>query len=221
MLCYIAALDMASGHFHDARTALEQALALALNSVDRSAQYIALNELANLHLAQSQWPAAHRHYEEALALAQAVGDRRWQGGLHGNLGVIERLLGRPGNAMAHFTSAATMARELGDRQWGGTLAATSDCCCTRPEITSQRVSNWTQHWGCRGKWAIDDWRRRRYVTFGLVTGALGDLDAALGFHTSRSLRHMRSATPSSKASSAATEPCCAPIWDVRTRRTRR
>ncbi len=118
-LVRLGVLRARRGHLESAKTALQQAHALARQHADGKLECAALNGLGTMAFEQGQLGSAQQHYEAALALARRRVDRRWLGSLLGNLANLHANRGELSTASQLSEEALTHLQALGDRQREG------------------------------------------------------------------------------------------------------
>jgi DNA-binding SARP family transcriptional activator/tetratricopeptide (TPR) repeat protein len=110
----LGVLASGRGDHAEARTQLEQSLALATADHDPVARAAALNNLALALRAEGELDRALELTEEALALCIAVGDRHREAALENNAADLLQALGRRDEAMARLKSAVATFAEIGE-----------------------------------------------------------------------------------------------------------
>jgi tetratricopeptide (TPR) repeat protein len=103
------------GHYHDAETLHQQALATADAAGDQAGQLNALIGLGDIHRMQGRHTQAADHYQQALQLARDTGHPVGELRALNGLGWIHRLQGRQGQAADHHRQALQLARSTGHR----------------------------------------------------------------------------------------------------------
>ena len=107
---------LTKGHWNEAATLGQAALAAARTARDRHGQAWTLNQLGVVQWRTGDYPAAVASLTRALQLARDLGDRRGQAWALHHLGVVQRRTGDYPAAVASLTRALQLARDLGDRQ---------------------------------------------------------------------------------------------------------
>ena len=125
---YMALSGLAILHFQQsrweaARTAYEEALAIAEALSDRRWQGGVWGNLGMVARSQGRHEDARRHWQTGLLFAEDVGDRQWAGNTHCNLGLLLHELGESDSGRVHLAQALQLARAIG--HWR--LEATSLC----------------------------------------------------------------------------------------------
>ena len=104
------------GHWNEAATLGQAALAAARTAGDRQGQAWALNQLGVVQELTGDYPAAAASLTQALQLFRDLGDRRGQAWALNQLGVVQRRTGDYPAATASLTRALQLFRDLGDRR---------------------------------------------------------------------------------------------------------
>lgn len=102
------------GHFHECRTALEQALPCADLAMDRRMTSSLRNCMGLVDIYQGRFPQAHTWFTEALRHSCSEDDLRDRARAIAGTGITESILGSTEAAMAHLSEAAELAARLGD-----------------------------------------------------------------------------------------------------------
>jgi tetratricopeptide (TPR) repeat protein/transcriptional regulator with XRE-family HTH domain len=103
------------GHYRDALTLHEQAVAAARATSDRAGQMAALTGLGDARRMQGRYEHATDHLERALAIARDIGDRVGELAALTSLGKVYGAQSIHEPAIDHFGQALQLAREVGDR----------------------------------------------------------------------------------------------------------
>jgi tetratricopeptide (TPR) repeat protein len=104
------------GHWREAVTLGQAALAAARTIGDRLGQAWALTQLGIVQERTGDYPAAAASLTRALQLFHDLGDRRGQACAVNQLGIVHWLTGDYPAAIASLTQALQLFRDLGDRQ---------------------------------------------------------------------------------------------------------
>ena len=131
------------GHWNEAVTLGQAALAAARMACDRHGQAWTLNQLGLVQWLTGDYPAATASLTEALQLFRDLGDRRGQACALHDLGVVQQLTGDYPAATASLTQALQLFRDLGDRRgqpWtldglGVVQQLTGDCPAAAASLT--------------------------------------------------------------------------------------
>ena len=108
-----------TGHYQQAITYHEQAIAVARQVEDRSGEGRNLGSLALNYTALGQTARAIDYLEQALAIAREIGDRSGEGRHLGSLALNYSALGQTARAIDYLEQALAIAREIGDRSGEG------------------------------------------------------------------------------------------------------
>ena len=103
------------GHWNEAVTLGQAALAAACTAGDRPGQAWALTELGMMQERTGNYQAAALSLGRALQLFGDLGDRRGQAWAHNQLGIVQLVTGDYSAATASLTQALELSRDLGDR----------------------------------------------------------------------------------------------------------
>ena len=106
---------LTEGHWNEAASLGQAALAAARTAGDRQGQACALTQLGTVQELTGDYPAATASLTQALQLFRDLGDRRGQACALNQLGVVQRLTGDYPAATASLTQALQLFRDLGDR----------------------------------------------------------------------------------------------------------
>jgi tetratricopeptide (TPR) repeat protein len=131
------------GHWNEAVTLGQAALAAARTACDRHGQAWTLNQLGLVQWLTGDYPAATASLTQALQLFRDLGDQRGQPWTLDGLGVVQQLTGDCPAAAASLTQALQLARDLGDRRgqaWslrdlGVVQQRTGDCPAAAASLT--------------------------------------------------------------------------------------
>jgi tetratricopeptide (TPR) repeat protein len=104
------------GHWNEAASLGQAALAAARTAGDRKGQTCTLIQLGTVHELTWDYPAATASLTRALELFGDLGDRQGQAWALNQLGVVQRLTGDSPAATASLTQALELSRQLGDLQ---------------------------------------------------------------------------------------------------------
>ncbi len=104
------------GHWNEAASLGQAALAAALTDGDRQGQACALTQLGTVQELTGDYPAATASLTRALELSRDLGDRRGQAWALHDLGEVQQLTGDYLAATASLTRALELFRDLGDRR---------------------------------------------------------------------------------------------------------
>ena len=104
------------GHWNEAVTLGQAALAAACDARDRHGQAWTLNQLGVAQWLTGDYPAATANLTQALELFRDLGHRRGQACALHDLGVVQWRIGDYPAATASSTQALELFRDLGDRQ---------------------------------------------------------------------------------------------------------
>ena len=107
---------LTEGHWNEAVTLGQAALAAARAADDRQGQAWALTQLGIVQELTGGYPAATASLTQALQLSRDLGDRRGQSCALNQLGIVQWLTGDHPAATASLTQALQLSRDLGDRQ---------------------------------------------------------------------------------------------------------
>ncbi len=107
---------LAEGHWNEAASLGQAALAAARTAGDRRGQACVLNQLGTVQDLTGDYPAATASQTQALQLSRDLGDRRGQAWALNQLGTVQRLTGEYPAAAASLTQALQLSRDLGDRR---------------------------------------------------------------------------------------------------------
>jgi len=105
----------ALGHYREAITAHEQALAIDREAKDRLNEGADLGNLGLCYSNLGQTAKAIDYHEQALTISREVGDRAGEGATLGNLGLCYSNLGQTANAIEYHEQALAIFREVGNR----------------------------------------------------------------------------------------------------------
>ena len=103
------------GHWNEAVTLGQAALAAARTIGDRHGQALALEGLGEVQQRTGDYPAAAASLAQALQLSRDLGDRHGQAWALNQLGVVQWLTGDYPAAAASLARALQLSRDLGDR----------------------------------------------------------------------------------------------------------
>ncbi len=112
----VGQICMAMGRYGEARTHLEESLAIGREIGDRQRVAAALQPLGGVLTGQGDLPGARRCYDEAIVLAQAIGNRRDIATALNNRAQLHRLEGELDAAQSRFEQVLALVRELGDHE---------------------------------------------------------------------------------------------------------
>ena len=98
----------------EARTHLQDALAVHREVGNRRNEGVVLGSLGILHLEQGRMEEAHTHLQDALAVHREVGNRHFEGYVLGRLARVHALQGALLLATTLLDRGETLAREVGD-----------------------------------------------------------------------------------------------------------
>ena len=104
------------GQFSQAITIHEQALAMARQDGNRSAEEAHLGSLGSCYYELGQVTRAIELYEQALVIDREIGDRRGEGTDLGNLANCYDAIGQITQAIEAYEQALAIAREVGDQE---------------------------------------------------------------------------------------------------------
>ena len=104
------------GHWNEAASLGQAALAAARTIGDRQGQACALTQLGSVQELTGDYPAATASLTRALELFADLGDRRGQACALNHLGVVQQLTGDYPAATASLTRALELFADLGDRR---------------------------------------------------------------------------------------------------------
>jgi tetratricopeptide (TPR) repeat protein/transcriptional regulator with XRE-family HTH domain len=103
-----------AGHYLDALSTQDHALAIVRDRGDRAAEATALHHIATVHRRWGRYDEAAERCREALAIQREIGDRAGMGASLNTLGVLSRRQGRYDDAVEHYRQAMECHREVGD-----------------------------------------------------------------------------------------------------------
>jgi len=109
-------LLLRKGEYAQARTLLNEGLALARKAGDKFNTAQALNNLGNVISDQGDTVAARASYEESLALRREMGDKAGIAGSLNNLGIVAITQGDYTVARALYEESLALVREIGDKR---------------------------------------------------------------------------------------------------------
>ncbi len=114
---------MALGELQRGLGYTQQAVALAEQLGDLTAQCVMQGNLGRIHRELGDIPAALQHYARASQLAVELGNRSLEQRWYNNIGNAYRSLGQPEQAISYYHQAIAITRELGDPQGQSYAAA--------------------------------------------------------------------------------------------------
>lgn len=121
LLTSIGRAKQLMGRLGDARSDLQDALAIQRESGERAGEARTFANLATVALNDGRIEEALPDLERALALLRAVGDRRAEGAALGNLGLAHHERGRLDEASSALEAALAIQREVGSRRSEGVV----------------------------------------------------------------------------------------------------
>ncbi|MGH7732166.1 MAG: BTAD domain-containing putative transcriptional regulator, partial [Gemmatimonadales bacterium] len=140
-LVHLGSLLADQGETDAARSALERALAIAVDSGDPLARALALAALNLAHWKGGDLPAALRTGEEALTLFRQLGHRPTEGTLSYRLAAVARGLGRPRASRRYALQAITAGEQASTR----TTVALGHIALARLDLDSSYVPSAAAH----------------------------------------------------------------------------
>lgn len=110
------ALARHQGDYEQARTRLEESLALQRELGDKPGIASALNHLGRVFYLRGDYKGAVAPLEESLAIRRQLGDRKGMADSLGHLGLVLKVLGDYERAITLHEESLALQRELGDKR---------------------------------------------------------------------------------------------------------
>ena len=107
------------GEYKKAIKHLNEGLALAEDSGDKSYEGTAYRNLGACYRSLGQYDDAISHSQKGLKIAKEIGDKRGEGAAYRNLGVCYECLGQYDDAISHLQKGLKIAKEIGDKSGEG------------------------------------------------------------------------------------------------------
>ena len=107
------------GEYKKAIKHLNEGLALAEDSGDKSYEGTAYRNLGACFRSLGQYDDAISHSQKGLKIAKEIGDKRGEGAAYRNLGVCYECLGQYNDAISHLQKGLKIAKEIGDKSGEG------------------------------------------------------------------------------------------------------
>ncbi|MEH6875859.1 MAG: CHAT domain-containing protein, partial [Candidatus Competibacter sp.] len=107
------------GQYDEAKSFLEESLALCQAIGNRAGEGATLNNLSQIYKARGDYDTALRYLEESLAIRRAIGDRAGEGATLNNLSQIYKARGDYDTALRYLEESLAIRRAIGDRAGEG------------------------------------------------------------------------------------------------------